>query len=227
MVAGVGIRHGYRVVLAMARARGLGGFREDVFLLLWIHQSVREMGNLARHTAQLKSAVGAAEESERRFRASFDQATVGMAQTTVEGALQEMNQRFCEIVGYSPTELLARNFRDLIHPDDMEGNERVIQSLLAGEIAYLDREKRYVHKQGHEVWVHTNVALVRDQQGQPLYMLAVVQDITEAKVAKEQLLRQRTKRFASCRWSPARCVTPSSSPTQTVRPNGRTMRLQH
>ncbi len=100
-----------------------------------------------------------------------------------------MNQRFCEIVGYSPTELLARNFRDLIHPDDMEGNERVIQSLIAGEIAYLDREKRYVHKQGHEVWVHTNVALVRDQQGQPLYMLAVVQDITEAKVAKEQLLR--------------------------------------
>jgi len=90
-------------------------------------------------------------ESEERFRATFYQAAVGIAQTTTDGRWLLLNDRLCEILGYSRDELLGKTFVDITHPDDREASLADIRKLLTGEIPYSSLEKRYIGKDGRTV----------------------------------------------------------------------------
>ncbi|MDQ4127631.1 MAG: PAS domain S-box protein [Actinomycetota bacterium] len=125
-------------------------------------------------------------ESEERFRATFELAAVGAAQVGIDGRWLRVNRRLCEIVGYSQEELLARTFQDITHPDDLEGDLGRMRRILAGEIETYTLEKRYLRKDGSEVWVNLTVSLVRGASGEPGYFIAVVEDISERKKAEEE-----------------------------------------
>jgi PAS domain S-box-containing protein len=127
-------------------------------------------------------------ESEERFRATFEQAAVGIAHVSIEGGQWlRINQKFCDIVGYTREALLERTFADITHPDDLIADYPYLRQMLAGEISTYTMEKRYFHKEGHIVWIHLTVSLVHDADGQPEYFIAVIEDITERKRIQEAL----------------------------------------
>ncbi|HEY9649586.1 MAG TPA: PAS domain S-box protein [Coleofasciculaceae cyanobacterium] len=134
-----------------------------------------------------KQAEIALQESEERFRATFEQAAIGMTQATPEGQLLLVNQRLCDILGYSREELLTKTHRDFVHPDDLETTERYLEKLLTGEIPTFSQEKRYICKDGTVIWVNVTLSLVRDHKGWPKYKLAVVEDISDRKRAEAEL----------------------------------------
>jgi PAS domain S-box-containing protein len=124
--------------------------------------------------------------AEARYRAVFDQAAVGVARVAPDGRLLEINDRFCAITQYDRAELLAREFQDITHPDDLAADLDQVETLLAGRIDTYAMEKRYLTKPGGSVWIHLTVSLVRDGRGEPDYFVAVIEDITARKQAEAE-----------------------------------------
>ncbi len=125
--------------------------------------------------------------SDERFRATFEQAAVGIAHLSPEGSWLRVNQRLCDILGYSREELLALNFRDLTHPDDLAAHLDFVRRMLSGDIDDGGMELRYLKKDGSPLWISRTVALVRDEQGAPDYFIAVVEDIQRRRQAEDQV----------------------------------------
>lgn len=126
-------------------------------------------------------------ESEDRFRVTFEQAAVGVAHVSPSGRWLRVNQRLCDIVGYSRDELLKLRFQDITHPDDLPLDLDHVRKMLGAEIAAYSMEKRYIRKDGVPVWINLTVSLVRDSSGQPDYFISVIEDIASRKSAEEQL----------------------------------------
>jgi PAS domain S-box-containing protein len=142
---------------------------------------------LLQEVAQRERAEVALRESEHRFHAIFDQAAIGVSQLSVDGRWMLVNQRLCDIVGYSREELYERTFQDITHPDDVADSVSLVERLLRGELPTYTTEKRYVRKDGAIVWVNLTASLVRDAAGQPPYGIAVIEDITERKRREAEL----------------------------------------
>ncbi|MEW6299160.1 MAG: PAS domain S-box protein, partial [Thermodesulfobacteriota bacterium] len=142
---------------------------------------------VARDVTERQQMEAALRESEARFRATFEQAAVGMAQASVDRRWLLVNQRLCEILGYPREELLTRTFHDLTHPEDLPTDLETVRRLLAGELSSYSLEKRYRRKDGTLVWVHLTVSLV---EATPPYFIAVIEDITARKQMEEALVRQ-------------------------------------
>jgi PAS domain S-box-containing protein len=133
------------------------------------------------------------EESEERFRATFEQAAVGIGHVGLDGRWLRVNRKLCEIVGYHPDELMKLTFQDITHPDDLEADLAQVRRLLAGEVETYSMEKRYFRKDGSAVWINLTVALVRTPEGQPKYFISVVEDITEEKRVREALRESESR----------------------------------
>ncbi|HXG63937.1 MAG TPA: PAS domain S-box protein, partial [Blastocatellia bacterium] len=151
--------------------------------------------------AEVQAALAAAEEaaqatrqSEERFRSAFDHAPIGMALVAPDGRFLQVNRSLCEMVGYEEEELLAGDFQAITHPDDLAADLEYVRQMLAGERSTYQMEKRYFHKSGQEIWVLLSVSLVHDAQGNPLYFISQIQNITERKQAEEKL-RESEERF--------------------------------
>ncbi|HBE19042.1 MAG TPA: hypothetical protein DEG17_05970 [Cyanobacteria bacterium UBA11149] len=123
-------------------------------------------------------------ESEERFRATFEQAAVGIKHKSIDGKLLRVNQKFCDIVGYTRQEILAMKSWTITHPDDVDCDRNYQRSLAAGEIETYSIEKRYLRKNNTVIWVQVTASLVRNCQGDPNYLLYVVQDISSRKNAE-------------------------------------------
>ncbi len=127
--------------------------------------------------------------SEETFRGSFEHAAIGMAVLNPEGKWVQVNNRVCEIVGYTPKELLNLTFQDITHPDDLYLDIKLLEELVAGEREYYHMDKRYYHKDGHIVYINLAVSIVRNEDGQPLFFVSQITDITRQKIAEEKLTR--------------------------------------
>ena len=127
-------------------------------------------------------------ESERRFRAAFEQAGVGMSVVSLDGQWLKVNQKLCDIVRYTPVEMLKLRFQDLTHPDDLPRDLHNAAQLLSGEISTYTMEKRYIRKDGSHVWVNLTVSLVRDAAGEPEHWISIVEDISERKRVQTELI---------------------------------------
>ncbi|MCC7548955.1 MAG: PAS domain S-box protein [Burkholderiales bacterium] len=125
-------------------------------------------------------------ETEERLRATFENAPLGIAETSPEGVLLRVNEGFCHIVGYAREELEGCMFQSITHRDDLARNLDLFRRLLAGEIPHYEMEKRYVRRDGQVVWAHLFGALVRNRDGTPAYGVAVIQDISERKRAESE-----------------------------------------
>ncbi len=151
------------------------------------------IGDLAATVNQLAGTIEQRNDElragEARFRATFEQAAVGMAHVAPDGRSLRVNQRLCDILGYSRDELLALNLRDITHPDDLEAELGQMRRLLAGEIDAYQLEKRDIHKDGSPVWLHLTVSLVWREPGVPDYFIKVAEDIRRRKRDEYELDR--------------------------------------
>ncbi len=127
-------------------------------------------------------------ESQERFRATFEQAAVGLAHVGTDGRWLRVNQKLCDIVGYTRDELLQRTFQDITHPDHVTVDVKNVRRVLANELPSYSTAKRYIRKDGAVVWINLTTSLVRDLRGQPQYFITVVEDIDDRKRAEEALL---------------------------------------
>ena len=134
-------------------------------------------------------------ESEERFRVTFEQAAVGVAHVSVNGQWLRVNQKLCEIVGYSEAELLCTTFQDITYPDDLSADLEHVRRLLAGEIQNYAMEKRYIHKSGRIIWVNITVSLRRQALGAPIHFIAAIEEIEDRKQA-EFALAEKTLELA-------------------------------
>jgi diguanylate cyclase (GGDEF)-like protein/PAS domain S-box-containing protein len=165
--------------------------------LLWIHARCEVVRNAAGEAVALrgtvqditerKAAEKALHDSETRFRATFDQAAVGMAHIALDGKWLHANDRICEIVGYPRNLLLGLTFQEITYPPDLNTDLAYLQQLLAGDIPSYSMEKRYVRRDGKLTWANLTVSLVRSPDGQPDYFVSVIEDIQSRKEAESAL----------------------------------------
>jgi len=137
-----------------------------------------------------KQTVEILRESNERFKASFTNASIGMALVSLDHKIIEANQAFYNMLGYSENDINGKFFKDITHPDDIALSIDYHKKLLADEIETYQYEKRYLHKKGHEVWALLNASIVRNNDDHPLYIIAQIQNITETKQANELLSYQ-------------------------------------
>jgi PAS domain S-box-containing protein len=134
-----------------------------------------------------KRTVEALRESEERYKTFFNTSAVGTVEIDVTGRLIKVNDRYCQITGYSCEELLRMNIVELSHPDDRDHDRKLLADYFNGGAPTFDIEKRYVLKNGRVIWVEVTAAIVRDSKSRPLRSTGVVQDITERKKTEEAL----------------------------------------
>jgi diguanylate cyclase (GGDEF)-like protein/PAS domain S-box-containing protein len=133
-------------------------------------------------------------ESEQRFRSSFDDAAIGMALVGTDGRFLRTNRSLRELLGYQEQELLGKRFQDITYPDDLNVDLDNFNRMLASEMRTYQIEKRYVHREGHVVWGLLSVSMVQDEEGEPLYFVSQIQDVSERKRA-EQKIRDAEARY--------------------------------
>jgi len=169
---------------------GLAGVLVSLLLASTVGLLVRQR-TLALVRAQVSDA--ARRESEERFRALFNQATVGVAQVDSDtGQFLRLNQRYADILGYSMDEMVGKTFQSLTHPDDLAADMAQVRRLKSGELPEYRLEKRYIHKDGHVVWGDLTVSSMWITG----HHIAVVQDITSRK-SMEETLRANEQRLRS------------------------------
>jgi PAS domain S-box-containing protein len=144
----------------------------------------------------------AVRESEARMRAIIEQATAGMARCDTAGRILFVNKRFCQMVGYEPSELIGKAIEEITHPDDVGQTNHFFERMIREGKPY-EFEKRYLRKDGSVLWVDVSASAVRDEKGRTQSAVAVVVDVSARKKAEaelkkskemlEKLIHQRTK----------------------------------
>jgi diguanylate cyclase (GGDEF)-like protein/PAS domain S-box-containing protein len=147
-----------------------------------------------RDITERKRTEEALREAEERFRRSFHDAAIGMALVAPDGLFLRTNRSLCNMLGYREVELLGKTFQDITHPDDLDADLDQVRRMLVGEIRTYQMEKRYFHKEGQVVWALLSVSMVHDEEGEPLYFVSQIQDISERKRA-EQKIRAAEQRY--------------------------------
>jgi diguanylate cyclase (GGDEF)-like protein/PAS domain S-box-containing protein len=156
---------------------------------------------LVRDISDRKATEAALRASENRFRAIFEQAAVGIVLLTREGDFFRTNQKFCQITGYTPTELRPLSDLELTHPEDRARVRAYAKRLLEGELSTFSIEKRYQQKDGDSIWVNFTASLLCEWEGQQQYFVAVIQDISDRVFAEATLqeayisLREREAQY--------------------------------
>jgi PAS domain S-box-containing protein len=145
---------------------------------------------LQQEVHERQQAESALRESEQRFRNILNNVPIGVVYTDLRGNVLQTNPRFCELTGYSADELIGMPSLDFTHPDDIRQDAELSRQLVTGEIPLYRRNKRYIARDGHTLWVQSTVSLLRDEQGQPRRIVGAVEDITDhMKLAEAQQAR--------------------------------------
>ena len=147
---------------------------------------VRMRGTI-KDITEHKQAEKRLRDSEERYRATFEQAAVGIAHATFEGRLLRCNARFAEIVGYPQEEVPGLTLQQITAPEDIEATLRTLRKMSLEAIENAAWEKRYVRKDGSLIWVKVTVSAQRDAEGRVMHSIAVVEDIGARKAAEERL----------------------------------------
>lgn len=176
----------------------IGRYRRKDGAWRWLHSTSqprrdaegRHIGfiGVAHDITEAKEAELALREREAQLSAFISQATAGFGQVDLEGRFTLVNDRFCEIAGWSRDELLGRTIQSITHPDDWPRNEGMFARAVRDGTPYT-HEKRYIRKDGGVVWVNNSVSVIRRPDGEPFGVLAVALDITQRR-ADETALRK-------------------------------------
>jgi diguanylate cyclase (GGDEF)-like protein/PAS domain S-box-containing protein len=129
-------------------------------------------------------------EGNKRFKTSFNDAPIGMALESPEHIIIDANQSLSNMLGFSNEELIGSSFKDITHENDIPKCIEYHERLISGDIANYTFEKRYIHKQGHDVWGLLSVSLVENDDESSSYTIAQIQDVTQSKQTNELLTYQ-------------------------------------
>jgi diguanylate cyclase (GGDEF)-like protein/PAS domain S-box-containing protein len=165
----------------MLRAMGLTSALFVVPCCVLVGEIVAWVGGLLRHSES------ASLDAEARFRSAFENAPIGMGMALPDGHLVRANRAYGRILGFEPEELVGKAIKDLTHPDDWEANAVEFDALVAGDTEIYNMEKRYLHADGHAVWVTVSASCVRDDAGRALYIIGQIEDVTERREMRERL----------------------------------------
>jgi len=146
---------------------------------------------VCRDVTQRRAVEDALRASEARYRATFDNSPVGISENALHGPWISVNARLCEITGYSHEALMALDYRQLTHPDDLANDWAQLRRVLQGELSSTCVEKRYLRQDGRTVWVSRTSTVVRDAAGAPSYYVSIVEDISERRRIAAALGRQQ------------------------------------
>jgi len=159
-----------------------------LLLLTWITYRVEaDFAERQRVERDLRSSRQALEASERLMRGTFDNAAVGIALAAPNGRWLQVNQRLCDIVGYSKEELLQKTFQQITHPADLQREVGWLDNFNKGAISTYSTEKRYLRKDGSITWVNLTVSFIPGADGRPERFIGVIEDINARKNAEEAL----------------------------------------
>jgi PAS domain S-box-containing protein len=165
------------------------------FLAVSLYPQGDYVAIFTRDITDRKRSEARLRESEREFRALFELSAVGKAQVDPRTyRFLRVNRKFCEITGYSADELREMTFSDITHPEDRAKDIEGYQAALSGTQETWTTTKRYVHRDGHIVWIQLDGTILRDEQGNPFRTMASVLDVTERRQA-EEALRYRGEQF--------------------------------
>ena len=156
-----------------------------------------------RRTASVLFAGLDVTERARQYRATFENAAVGIAHVSADLRWLRANQAMCRIVGWPMNELLSTPFADISHPDDFAVDLANIEQVRSGRIDSYDLDKRYLRKDGTIVWARLTVGSVRRPDGSLDYFVAVIEDITARRRAEEELAKSEERFRTSILHSPA------------------------
>jgi len=145
------------------------------------------MANIVSAAVARAAGVEALRRSEDEFRATFEQAPIGIAHVALDGTWRRVNDHLCRILGYTREEMLDRSFAELTHPDDRAASEVALGDLLREGAPSSVAEKRYLRKNGRDVWARVTTSVKRDEAGAPEYAIVIIEDITERREAQTQI----------------------------------------
>jgi len=145
--------------------------------------SARDLTDRRRAEAELR-------EAQERFRSAFEHAPIGMALISIDGRLFRVNRALVQILGRGESELLASSLLDLCFSDDRDQCREQVRRLFTGVTQSAQLEQRFVHHDGHPVWVSLSASLVRDVKDEPMYLVCQVEDIGERRASGEALAHQ-------------------------------------
>jgi PAS domain S-box-containing protein len=170
-------------------------------VLLELEKRVEERtAELTKANDQLRSQIAerrrteaALRQSEKQFRQVFEESPIGMALCSPERGFISVNRAYIEMLGYTESELSSLSFRDITHPEDLELEIPYLERAIKGETDGYQLEKRYLKKNQEILWVNLTCVLLRDEAGEMLYCLGMVEDITERKQAEEALQQSEAR----------------------------------
>jgi PAS domain S-box-containing protein len=169
---------------AIARRKNDTNFVEELSLTL------TEDGSLICVCQDITEKLKTQEKMRRReaqFRAIFEQAAVGIARVALDGGFLQVNQRLCQMLGYSEEEMLAKTMSEITHPDEWQLDIDSLEKILNGEIETFSQEKRYLHKDSSVFWGKITASVVRGSSKERDYFIAVLEDISDRKKAEEDI----------------------------------------
>ena len=130
-------------------------------------------------------------ESEERFRKIFESGPLGIAVLSLTGDFIRVNEALCKMTDYSEDEMLEIACNDLTHPDYQQKSARLAEELVAGKFSSFKLEKRYIPKSGLPFWINMTLTVIRNPKGEPLYIIGIYENITDRKLAEEELKNHR------------------------------------
>ncbi len=165
--------------------------------LAWVHALLHsrrdEQGRVlefvvaVRDVSDRKAQEARLREATERFEHAFERAPIGMALVDLDGAWIKVNRALCGITGYSESELLARRFADLTHPDDLQAGREEFEECVAGTRDAYAVEKRYVRADARVIWIAVSASVIHDQAGRPVHFVSQIQDVTERREFEQRL----------------------------------------
>lgn len=147
---------------------------------------VQDITQRKRATDALEQSRQHALEQEQRLAATYEHVAIGISEVDSTGNILRVNEAMCSITGYSREEMLSGHLFRFTHRDDIDSDREAFRKQVAGELEFYSAEKRFVRKDGRTIWISVRSSPVRDAAGQLLYLVRVVQDITESKLAEQR-----------------------------------------
>ena len=119
---------------------------------------------------------------------AFDDGPLGLAIVDMNHRYLKNHSRLSEIYGYTETEIRQFTFPEITYTEDLERDLMLAEQIIAGELPYGQIEKRMIRKDGEAIWTNITVSVLRSPEGEPLYGVSMVEDISERKTAEAQYI---------------------------------------
>ncbi len=160
-------------------------------------QSFNKMAeNLQDSIAEQKRMNEMLRDSEERFRTMFEKAAISIVMADVSGRIIDFNPAFEKMLGYGSQELRNMSFSDYTYPEDLQKNAELFNEAISGKDNYW-MEKRYIRKDGSIIWGSVVASVVKGADGKPMFLIAMIEDITEFKKAKDMRLEKEHLEIAN------------------------------